>query len=76
MLLCLVDFFSFYYLKDETKGKVLAEQSYANSASLDHLLNNEKDVLGLNCDAHTSRGIFICQTIAFFTPWILLLNPL
>ncbi|XP_071677325.1 uncharacterized protein [Lolium perenne] len=41
--------------KDEGKEKFVAEQSYGNSASLDHMLNNGKDVVGLNCDAHTSR---------------------
>jgi hypothetical protein len=50
--------FCLYYLKYESKEKFVAEQSYGNSASLDHMLNNGKDAVGLNCDAHTSRGTF------------------
>jgi hypothetical protein len=62
--------FSFYYRKDERKGKFVAEQSYGCSASLDHMLNNEKEVVGLNCDTHTSRGIFHLANHFFFRPTV------
>ena len=38
------------------KEKIHAEQSYGNSASLDHMLNNDKDTATVCCDDNTSRG--------------------